>query len=191
MAENSAQEALQEFLEKRWWVLALRGALGIVFGIICFTSPAIAALSLLFVFGAFALVDGILGVVSSFGRARRGERWVWLAVEAVASIIIGMLVLTMPAISMVVLFLVIAIKALVSGVLLLFASIKLDGEHGQGWLIAAALFNLAFAALMFLAPLLGAKILVWWIGIWAILFGVALLAVGFKLKGAASKLAAS
>lgn len=190
MADYSAQGALHEFLEKRWWVLALRGLLGVVFGIICFTSPAIAAFSLLFVFGAFALVDGVLGLISSFGQARRGERWVWLAVEAVASIIIGILVLTMPGISMVVLFLVIAIKALVSGILLLFASVKLDGEHGQGWLLAAALFNLAFAALLFLAPLMGAKIVIWWIGIWAILFGVALIALGFKLKGTASKLRA-
>ncbi len=189
MADGTMRDGLHDFLAKRWWVMALRGLVGVIFGIICFTSPAIAAFSLLFVFGAFALIDGILGVIATFGQARRGERWIWLAVEAVASIVIGILILTMPAISMVVLFLVIAIKALVTGVLLLVSAAKLDGEHGRGWLIVAALFNLAFAALMLLAPMTGAKILVWWIGLWALLFGIALIALGFRLRKAASRLA--
>jgi uncharacterized membrane protein HdeD (DUF308 family) len=89
----------------------------------------------------------------------------------------------------VVLLLVIGIKALISGLLLVLASVKLDGEHGQGLLVIAGLVNLAFAALIFLAPVLGVKVIVWWIGIWSILFGVALIALGFKLKGFAKKIA--
>lgn len=190
MAEQGLNDALAEVLEKRWWLIALRGLLGIAFGIICIASPAIAAFSLLILFGAWSLVDGVFGLFASIGQARRGERWVWLAVEAVASIVIGILVLTMPAISFVALLLVIGIKALVTGFLLLFASVKLDGAHGQGFLVVAGLVNLAFAALIFLAPVLGVKIIVWWIGIWSILFGVALIALGFKLKGVARKLEA-
>lgn len=179
---TSAQESLHEFLEGRWWVMVLRGVLGIIFGIICFTSPAIAAFSLLIVFGAFALADGILGLFASFGQARRGERWVWLAVEAVANIVVGVLVLAMPAISFVVLLLIIAIKSAISGILLLMASIKLDGAHGQGFMAGAGLVSLAFAALLFLAPLIGVKVVIWWIGLWAILFGVLLIFLGMKLR---------
>jgi uncharacterized membrane protein HdeD (DUF308 family) len=68
--------------------------------------------------------------------------------------------------------------------------VKLDGEHGQGFLVIAGLVNLAFAALIFLAPVLGVKVIVWWIGIWSILFGVALIALGFKLKRFGNKLSA-
>jgi uncharacterized membrane protein HdeD (DUF308 family) len=179
---SQANSALHEFLEQRWWVMVLRGLLGIVFGIICFTSPAIAAFSLLIVFGAFSLADGVLGLIASVGQARRGERWVWLAVEAVANIVIGLLVLFMPALSFVVLLLIIAIKAAISGVLLLMASIKLDGAHGQGFMAGAGLVSVAFAALLFLAPLIGVKVVIWWIGLWAILFGVLLVFLGFKLR---------
>ncbi|MCG2842237.1 DUF308 domain-containing protein [Sandaracinobacter sp. RS1-74] len=190
-AFDDGKAALNEFLEQRWWLLALRGLFGVIFGIICFASPAIAAFSLLILFGAWSLVDGAFGLFASYGQAKRGERWVWLAVEAVANIVIGVLVLTMPALSFVALLLVIGIKALISGLLLLFASVKLDGDHGQGFLVVAGLVNLAFAALIFLAPVLGVKIIVWWIGVWSILFGVALIALGFKLKSFAGKVAAS
>ena len=189
---NSAQPdmnaGLHELLEGRWWLIALRGLFGLIFGVICVASPAIAAFSLLILFGAWSLVDGVIALAASFGRARRGERWVWLAVEAVANIVIGVLVLTMPAISFVVLLLVIGIKALISGLLLLFASVKLDGEHGQGALVIAGLVNLGFAALIFLAPMLGVKVIIWWIGIWSMLFGVALIALGFRLRSVARRM---
>ncbi len=190
MVSSIADTALNEFLEHRWWALALRGVLGIAFGIICFASPGIAAFSMLLVFGAFSFADGILGLASSFGQARRGERWIWLAVEAVASIVIGLLVLLMPVVSIVALFLIIAIKTAITGVLLLMASIKLDSEHGQGWLAATGVLTLLFAALLFTAPLLGAKILIWWVGAWAIVFGVLLVGLAFKLRSVRNRLAA-
>jgi len=182
MVMSNADLARNEFLEARWWALALRGLFGIVFGIICFTSPAIAAFSLLLVFGIYSVADGLAGLAASVGQARRGERWVWLAIEAVASLVIGVLVLLMPALSIVVLFLIIAIKTLITGVFLLMASVKLDGEHGQGFLLSAGVVSLIFAGFLFLAPLFGAKVLIWWIGIWAIIFGIALIALGFTLR---------
>jgi uncharacterized membrane protein HdeD (DUF308 family) len=188
MAATTADAALNEFLEARWWALALRGLVGIVFGIICVASPAIAAFSMLLVFGAFSFADGMLGLAAAFGQARRGERWVWLAIEAVASIVIGLLVLITPGVSIVVLFLIIAIKTALTGMFLLLASIKLDGEHGQGWLATTGVLTSLFAAVLFMAPLLGAKILVWWVGAWAILFGAMLIGLAFKLRSVRNRL---
>ncbi len=188
MAMSNADMARNEFLEARWWALALRGLFGVIFGIICFTSPAVAAFSLLLVFGIYSIADGLAGLAASIGQARRGERWVWLAIEAVASLVIGILVLVMPALSIVALFLIIAIKTLITGVFLLMASIKLDGEHGQGFLAVAGAVSLIFAAILFLAPLFGAKVLIWWIGLWAVLFGVALIALGFTLRSLQARL---
>jgi uncharacterized membrane protein HdeD (DUF308 family) len=186
---QGARDALAEFLEQRWWLVALRGLAGIIFGIICFASPAVAGFSLILVFAVFSIVDGIFGLGSAIGKARQGDRWVWLAIEAVASLVIGVLMFTMPGFAVAFVFLFIAIKALLSGVFLVLASVKLDGEHGQGFLLGAGILSLAFAALLFLAPLLGAKILIWWIGAWSFAFGVLLLVVGFKLRAAGRRLA--
>lgn len=187
MATATADDALNEFLETRWWALALRGLFAIIFGAICFANPALAGLTLVLWFGIFSIADGIVALIASIGKARRGERWVWLGIEAVASIIVGVLVLAMPALMVTVIFIVIAIKTLITGILLLLASVKLDGAHGQGWLIFGGLASVAIAALLFAAPLMGAKILIWWIGAWAIVFGIALIAIGFKLKAFVKK----
>ncbi len=186
-ALHDSNAALNELLEGRWWLIALRGICGLIFGIICLASPAVAAFSLLLLFGIWSLVDGAIALGASVGKARRGERWGWLAVEAIASVVIGVLVLVWPTVSFVVLLLVIGIKAALSGLLLLMASIRLDGEHGQGLLVLAGLVNLGFAALVFLAPVLGVKVIVWWIGLWSMLFGVALLALALKLRAARTR----
>jgi uncharacterized membrane protein HdeD (DUF308 family) len=185
---QNAQDALAEFLEQRWWLLALRGLAGLVFGIICFASPAIAGFSLIFVFAVFSVADGLFGLGSAFGKARQGGRWVWLAIEAVVSLMIGVLMLAMPGFALAFVFLFIAIKALFSGIFLLLASIKLDVEHGRWFLLGAGLVSLGFAVLMFLAPMLGARILIWWIGAWSLAFGILLVALGLKLRSAARRL---
>lgn len=190
MADTFADDAMKLFLAQRWWALLLRGVFAIIFGIICFANPALAAVTLVIWFGIFSIVDGIAGLVASFGQARNGGRWAWLAFEAVASIVIGVIVLMMPGLSLIVLFFIIAIKAAVTGIFLLIASVKLDGESGQGWLAAGGIVSVLFAAALFLAPLAGARILIWWIGLWAVAFGILLSVLSFKLKGAQKKVAA-
>lgn len=190
MVLDNARDALQELLERRWWLIALRGLAGIIFGIICFANPALAGLSLILVFAVFSVVDGLFGLFSAVGQARQGERWVWLAVEAVASIVIGVLMLTMQGFALAFLFIFITVKALVGGVFLLMAAFKLDAEHGRSFLLGAGLISLAFGVLLLVAPLLGAKILIWWIGAWSLLFGALLLALGVRLRGVAKRMAA-
>ncbi len=190
MALDGARDALQEMLEQRWWLIALRGVAGILFGIICFANPAVAGLSLILLFAVFSVVDGVLGLFSAIGQARQGERWVWLAIEAVASIAIGVLMLTMQGFALAFLFIFITVKAILGGILLTIAAFKLDAEHGRGLLLGAGLISLLFGIVLILAPLTGAKILIWWIGAWSLLFGALLLALGFKLRSVAKRLAA-
>ena len=188
MASQRMVDGLAEMLEQRWWLVALRGLAGILFGILCFVSPSVAGFSLLFVFAIYSIVDGGFGLAAAYGKARRGERWVWLAIEAVANIVIGVLMFAMPGFALTFVFLLIAIRTIVSGLFLLLAAMKLDGEHGRGLLMVSGLLNLAFAVLLFAAPMLGLKILIWWIGAWAILFGTLLLALGFRLRTAAQRM---
>jgi uncharacterized membrane protein HdeD (DUF308 family) len=188
MASQRMVDGLAEMLEQRWWLVALRGLAGILFGILCFVSPSVAGFSLLFVFAIYSIVDGGFGLAAAYGKARRGERWVWLAIEAVTNIVIGVLMFAMPGFALTFVFLLIAIRTIVSGLFLLLAAMKLDGEHGRGLLMVSGLLNLAFAVLLFAAPMLGLKILIWWIGAWAILFGILLLALGFRLRTAAQRM---
>ena len=179
---------LLELLEDRWWLIALRGLAGVLFGILCFASPQVAGFSLLFVYALWSIVDGGFGLAAAFGQARRGERWVWLLVEAVLNIAIGVMMFAVPGFAVTFIFILIAIRSLVSGLLLLFASFRLDAAHGRGLLLLSALVNLGFAAVLIFAPMAGLKILIWWIGVWAFAFGLLLLVLGFKIRSAAKRL---
>lgn len=191
MTGSGTEAGLSEFLGQRWWALALRGLAGIGFGVITFANPVAAGVSLLILFAVYAIVDGVSGLLASFGTARRGGRWVWLAVEAVASIVIGTALLVMPALSVALLFLVVGVKAGIVGIFLLLSSVKLEGGYGRGLMAVAGVVSLVFAILLFTAPLLGAKILLWWIATWAILLGVVLLLLGFRLKSARDRVQAA
>lgn len=103
---------------------------------------------------------------------------------------IGVLMLTMQGFALAFLFLFITVKALLSGVLFVIAAIRLDADHGRGFLVAAGLVSLGLGVLLIVAPLLGARILVWWIGAWSLLFGILLLGLGFRLRSGAKRLAA-
>lgn len=189
MASNPPIYAdLLDLLEDRWWLIALRGFAGVLFGVLCFASPQVAGFSLLFVYAIWSIVDGGFGLAASFGQARRGERWVWLLVEAVLNIAIGVMMFAVPGFAVTFIFLLIAIRSLASGLFLLVAAFRLDGAHGRGLLLLAALVNLGFAAVLFFAPLAGLKILIWWIGIWAFAFGLLLLLLGFRIRSAAKRL---
>lgn len=187
----SIPDDLKALLARRWWLMLLRGMLAVLFGIIAFANPAVAGLSLLIVFAAFAVVDGVLGLWLSIGRARQGESWAWLGVEAVASLVLGILVLAFPKLGIAALLLIIGVKAALLGVLLLLSSIRLDGETGQGLMVVSGAISLIFALLIFVAPLMGAKVIIWWIGAWAILVGLALIALAFTLRKVARRLAAA
>ncbi|TPE59483.1 HdeD family acid-resistance protein [Sandaracinobacter neustonicus] len=188
MASSIVYSNLLELLEDRWWLIALRGFAGVLFGILCFVSPQIAGFSLLFVYALWSIVDGGFGLAAAFGQARRGERWVWLLVEAVINIAIGVMMFAVPGFAVAFIFILIAIRSLVSGLFLLFAAFRLDEAHGRGLLLLAALVNLGFAAVLFFAPMTGLKIVIWWIGVWAFAFGLLLMVLGFKIRSAAKRL---
>lgn len=168
----------------RWWALALRGLFAVIFGILAFVTPVTALLSLVIVFGIFAVADGIVGLFGAFGRARNGETWGWLAVGAVASIVLGVLAFLMPGLTAKALTLLVAVHAAVFGVIFLVSAVRFDGDHGRWWLVAAGVSSLIFAFLIFANPLAGAIALTWVIGGWAIVLGVLMIALGFKLRSA-------
>lgn len=181
---QAANPDLDVFLPHRWWGLILRGLAGIVFGVIAFLQPAAALMALIIVFGVFSVVDGLFALLTSIGRARRGRRWGWLAVDGVMSIILGVILLALPGISVMVFLFILAIKAGITGFMLIFASIKADGMPGQGWMIFGGLVNLAFSLALFLAPVAGLIVLTWWIAAWALVFGVILVILGFRVRSA-------
>jgi uncharacterized membrane protein HdeD (DUF308 family) len=161
----------------------LRGILGIIFGLIALIFPGPTMLSLVLLFSAYMLVDGIFAIVSAVRAIRRREdRWGLLIFEGLLNIAVGILAFLWPGITVIAFVILVAAWAIVSGGLMTAAGFRLNVDHGRWWLILGGLLSIAFGVLLIIAPLIGAVVLTWWIGAYAIAFGVALIIFSFKLR---------
>jgi uncharacterized membrane protein HdeD (DUF308 family) len=169
-------------LARNWWAFVGRGVLAILFGLIAFFMPAVTMLSLVFIFAAYAIVDGVFAITSAVRAAERHERWGLLALEGIVDILAAVAAVMMPGLTVVVFVLLIAAWAILTGGLMLAASFKVAADHGRWWLALGGLVSLLYGGALVLAPLAGALVLTWWIGAYAIIFGVVMLVFAFRLR---------
>jgi len=179
--EITRGDALSEILAESWWLVGLRGILGIIFGLICLLNPTLAVQVFVILFAAYMLVDGVFAISSGIKAARNGERWGLLIVEGIVDLAAGAVAVFWPAITLVALVWVIAIWAIVSGGLMLGAAFALKHDYGRWWLALGGIASLVFGILLVIEPLIGVVVLTMWIGAYAIVFGVFLLVLGFQL----------
>ena len=179
--DAARSDALSEVLAQAWWVVGLRGILGIIFGLICLLTPGIAVQVFVILFAAYMLVDGVFAIISGIRAARNGERWGLLLLEGVVDIAAGAVAVLWPAITLVALIWVIAIWAIISGALMLGAAFGLNLDHGRWWLALGGIASIIFGVLLVIEPFVGAVVLTMWVGAYAIVFGGVLLVLAFQL----------
>jgi uncharacterized membrane protein HdeD (DUF308 family) len=165
-----------------WWVLALRGALAILFALVAFFLPGVTVTALVLVFGAYAFVDGIFALIAGLRAARHHGRSAPLLIEGVLNLVIGILVFLWPIAALVTLIYMIAIWAVVTGVVLIVAGIALIRHSGEWLLILGGIISVLFGIVLFFAPGAGIVALSWWLGFYALLFGIALLIAAFRIR---------
>ncbi|MEA2977348.1 MAG: hypothetical protein QOF19_2868 [Alphaproteobacteria bacterium] len=169
-------------LVRNWWLIALRGLLGVAFGVIALVFPGATILSLVLLFSAYMLVDGLFSLFAA-GRAMvRHERWGMLLLQGLASIATAAIAFLWPSITVIAFVVLIAAWAIVSGCLMLAAASHLAQDHGRWWLALGGVASLIYGILMIAAPLIGAIVLTWWLGAYALVFGVALIVLAFRLR---------
>lgn len=182
-AKVERQDALSEVLADSWWAVGLRGVIGIAFGLICLLVPPAAILTFVLFFSAYMLVDGVFALASGIKAARNGERWGLLVLEGIVDLAAGTIAFLWPAITTLAFVILIGVWAIISGALMLGAAFTLKLDHGRWWLALGAVASIIFGILLLVSPLTGAIVLTWWIGAYALVFGVMLLVLAFQLHG--------
>lgn len=164
-----------------WWVVAIRGLAAVLFGLAAFAWPQVTLTVLVLLFGAYALVDGVLGLIYAFGSGRpfRAVR----VGEGVAGIIVGVIALAWPGITALALLYLIAAWAVVTGILEIVAAIDLRKVIDNEWLLLlSGIASVIVGVMLAVWPGAGALALIWLIGGYAIVFGGLLIALAFRLR---------
>jgi uncharacterized membrane protein HdeD (DUF308 family) len=181
IGDPGTYEQMSALLAQNWWAFALRGVLGIIFGLIAFLLPGVTMLSLVLVFSAYALVDGVFAIIAAVRAMRQHARWGFLLLEGIVSIIAAAIAFLWPGITVVSFVFLVGTWAILSGGLMLRASLSLELDQGRWGLELGGLVSAIYGVLLIVAPFIGALVLTWWLGAYAIVFGVALIAVAIKL----------
>lgn len=161
-----------------------RGILAILFALLAFFLPGATLAGLVLLWGAFALVDGVMTLYNAFKYRTEIDHWWVYLLHGVSGIGIGVITFLMPGVTAIVLLWLIAAWAVLAGVFMILAAIHLRKEiQGEVFLGLAGVLSILFGIYVFVQPGGGAVALVWMIGGWALLLGVLLLIVGMKLRG--------
>jgi uncharacterized membrane protein HdeD (DUF308 family) len=175
-------EPVLHALAKRWWLILLRGIVAILFGVVAFAWPHITLLSLVLVYGVFAIVDGLVALVTAATGGRAVSAW-WLVLVGILSIAAGVVAFAWPGITALILILLIGAWAIAHGIVEIAAAIQLRKEIDNEWLlILAGVLSVVFGILVIAAPGAGALGLVWAIAAYAIVFGALLIGFSFRLR---------
>jgi uncharacterized membrane protein HdeD (DUF308 family) len=170
-------------LTRNWWVVLIRGVAGVLFGIATFFAPGVSLAVLVLLFGAYALIDGVLAVISAVRRRGVSDRWWMLLLEGLVGIAAGIVTLVWPGITALALLYVIAAWALLTGAFEIAAAIRLRKIITGEWLLVlSGIASIGLGILLMIFPGPGALVMVLWIGAYAFVFGILLIALSLRLR---------
>jgi uncharacterized membrane protein HdeD (DUF308 family) len=165
-------------LRRLWWALAIRGLAGVLIGILAFAMPGITLAVLVALFAAWLLVDGIFALVAGL----RSRSWL-VALEGVLGVVVGIVAVALPGATALALLLLAAAWAVLTGAIEVAAAVMLRRlVTNELWLLFGGIVSIAFGVLLVLNPRAGLLVLTWFVGAYALVSGVILLALALRLR---------
>ena len=182
---ESVKERAATAISGLWWLVLLRGIVLIILGGYALAKPGMTLVGFTHVLGIFVLVDGVLAIMA--GVLGWTESRGWTIVRGLLGIVIGGFVLghsaVVGAIAATIVVLVIAFQAIIGGILEIVVAIKERKQiDGAGWLIFSGVLSVIFGLLLLAAPLASTLVLIRILGVFAIVFGIALVSNSFRLR---------
>jgi uncharacterized membrane protein HdeD (DUF308 family) len=161
-----------------WWLLVIRGLVAVLFGILALVHPLAALMALLFVFAAWAFVDGVSALALFFGGWRSWQ----LFIVGLVGIAAAFITFFRPGITALGLYAAVAAWAIARGILEIAIAIRLRRQiEGELWLVLGGIASLVFGALLIILPVAGILALAWLVGVYALVYGVLMIALGLRV----------
>jgi uncharacterized membrane protein HdeD (DUF308 family) len=173
--------------EKHWWQILVRGIIALIFGIVVLAWPTAALIIFAILFGVFVFADGIFTLVAAIKYKASGGRRAWLFVSSIAGIAVGLIIFFLPVVAIPLLILIlvflIAAWALVTGVMELVYAFQANQDTVIRWMFAiSGILSIILGILMLIKPLIGALVIAVVVGAYAVLVGILLIILSFRLR---------
>jgi uncharacterized membrane protein HdeD (DUF308 family) len=186
--ETGIPRSVADLLTQKWRALAWRGVFAVIFGVLVFFWLRISLVTLVMLFGGYALADGVFAVASAIDKAtdktsERKQPWWPMLLQGVVGIAAGVLTLGWPDITALVLLYLIAAWAIITGIFQIVQAIGLRKEiKGEWLLVLGGIASVVFGLLLEMFPGEGALAVGWLIGTYSMVFGILLLFLAFRLR---------
>jgi len=186
---------VSKFIKSVWWLVLLRGIFAIILGILAFIWPVGTAVAFVWVFGIYAIVDGIMNIGHAIANRKSDPTWGWLLTIGIVGLIAGIVVLIFPAaagaLALLVLLWIIAIWAVVGGIFGIpaAASLASGGAKALGIILAvlSIIFGIVLGVLLFTTPSSALVGLIYVLGAYAVISGIVLIVIAFQARSAANE----
>jgi uncharacterized membrane protein HdeD (DUF308 family) len=179
-------------ITSHWWVPLLRGIVAVIFGVVILLYPISSVSVLVVLFGAFMFVDGILNIVTAlrFAHPDTGHWWAIL-VQGIVGIAIGLITFFLPGLTAVTLGFLVGIWAIITGVLEVVAAFRLRRDvPNEIFLVIAGVLSFIVGIWLVAFPIAALIALVYLLAIYAIVGGIALTVLAFRLRSHSARGAA-
>jgi uncharacterized membrane protein HdeD (DUF308 family) len=169
--ENRTQKRIPDL----WWLLLLEGIATIILGILFISQPAGTLKVFVIFLGVYWLIEGIFSLIRIFTHSGRAH-WAWSLLSGILGIVAGILVLSQPMLSSMILtttiVIIIAIQGILIGILDIVRGVQGDGAGaivlgvlsaiiGIWLLVNATKAALALPILLGILTLIGGALLVY------------------------------
>lgn len=174
-------------LARNWWLLLIRGILAVLFGLMAFAWPALTLVTLVLLYGAYAFVDGLTAIWVGVSSRAWG-----VLLFGILGVVIGIYTFFYPGVTAIALLYLIAAWALVRGTFEIVTAIQLRKEISYEWaLVVSGLISIIFGIVLVSNPGEGALAMVVVIGAFALMFGVVMIVLAFRVRSLPKRLVRS
>ena len=178
---------LSDLMKRSSTYLLVSGAVAVIFGLVAAFFPIPTALTLVVLWGVYALIDGILAAAMVFRPGPDQSRG-FLLLTAIAGIVAGLIAIFSPTTAGIVLTWVVGVWLIVRGVFEVIAAFTQRGASNRWLLVLGGAFWLVAGWLIVAYPGVAALSIALWLGVLAIIWGVVLLVVGFAVRREAQRI---
>ena len=161
----------RQITQAYWWLLIIRGVVAVLFGIMALISVEFTLLFLVYLFGAYVLIDGIMAIIASLQERRSSSAWWVVFLIGIVGIIVGVLSFIHPGNVALLIFYLIAIWLIVAGFFGIVSAFF--RARGTEWLsVMGGILSIIIGVIFLLHPTSSILSIVWLLGVFALIYGI-------------------